>query len=155
MKAVVVIALSLCLATGSVLADRYEPGKHRSGKQSSAMVMRHANPMPNLMQAIKKHGDQLNLSGSQEAALSAWHKAHTDPMHARAAQIGDMEKALNEAALAGRPKAELLNMNARILTAREQIVAIKADCRDNMRKILSPEQFNKVLSIYADMQAGS
>ncbi|MCB1800595.1 MAG: hypothetical protein KDI82_02800 [Gammaproteobacteria bacterium] len=152
---IAVLSVCLVLASGHVLAEKPEHGKHGEGKHPSGMAMHHANPMPNLMKVIKKHGDDLNLSGEQYSALVQWRKAHMDPMHALADKVVEMENALNQAAIAGRPKAELMVMNSRILAAREQIVATKIDCRDNLRRVLSPEQYSKVLAIYADMQAGS
>ena len=155
----IVFVLFLLLFSAGVAAQGHGKGHHgkgqHDGSQGHDMMMRHASPMPNLMKVVKKHADRLNLSEEQDKALADWRARHHEPMHARAAQVAEMEKALNEAAMAGRPKAELMVMNARILNVRDQIVSTKTDCRDNLRRVLTPEQYHRVLSIYADMHKGS
>lgn len=157
MQRVVIVLVILLFAAGVVaqgLGKGHHGKGHHGGKQSHGTMMRHANPMPNLMKVVKKHADKLNLSEEQDKALADWRARHHDAMHARAAQVAEMEKALRDAAMAGRPKAELMVMNARILNVREQIVSTKADCRDNLRRVLAPEQYDRVLTIYADMHKG-
>lgn len=152
MKLITVAVISLLLAT-SALAQGPQVKGHKSGHKGHGMMMRHANPMPNLMKVIHKRGDELDLSPEQAQALETWRIRHMEPMHGKVAEIAELEKALNNAALQGRPKAELMTMNARVLAMREQIVSTKIDCRDNMRRVLSPEQYVKVLSLYSEMQA--
>ena len=100
------------------------------------------------MQVINQHADELNLSATQATALADWRKQHMDPMQAQVKHVVQMEQALNTAALAGKSKAELMNMTNRILAERRDIISTKIDCRDNMKKILTAEQFDKVLAIY-------
>lgn len=139
MKFLQAVAISIVLTSG--IAQAQGPGK----------AMRHVNPLPNLMQVVKKHGDQLNLTQAQTGALADWRKLHGEPMHKMVGDIVAMEKALNEAAINGRPKAELMGMTARILNARSHVASTKVDCRDNMRRVLSAEQYAKVLEIYQGM----
>lgn len=175
MKLVQVLLISTVLASGSVWAQcqgqgqgpgpghkhgqgkhcqtkgkhcRTHAGKHKRGH---GMAMHHASALPNLMKVVKKHGDQLKLSEEQAKALEAWRARHGAPIHAKAKEIREMEMAMAQAALEGRPKAQLMSMNSRILNARAHVASVKIDCRDNMRRILSPEQYEKVLSIYAGM----
>jgi hypothetical protein len=150
MKRIVPLVLCTLIAT-SPLAFAEGHGKHGKGhgKQGHGAVMRHANPMPNLMKVVKKHGDQLNLSDEQRAALTQWHSQNADSMHGRFDRIKEMEAELNAASLAGKPKAELMVMASRIMNERTEIISIKTDCRDNMRRVLTPDQYAKVLEIYA------
>ncbi len=122
-------------------------GKHH-GKAGHGKEMRHANPMPNLMKVIKKHGDVLGLSDQQKEELNRWHDRNRDTMHSRFAKVSEMEKELNAAALAGAPKAELMGMTSQIMTLRTDIIRTKIDCRDNMRRVLTPAQYEQVLSLY-------
>lgn len=144
-----VLFVSAVLASGGVMAEGYGAGGDGKGR---GMAMRHANPMPNLMKVVKKHGDQLNLTSDQSAKLQEWRETHMKPIHAQRDDIKQMEIALNEAALAGKPKAELMVMASKIMNARTDIISTKVDCRDNMRRILSPQQYEKVLLIYAEMK---
>lgn len=133
------LAFLFCASAGLYAANA--PMSHM------AMVA-HANPMPNLMQVINKHADQLNLSAKQAAALADWRKQHMDPMHDQVKHIVQMEQDLNAAALAGSSKAEIMALANKILQERRDIISTKTDCRDNMKRILTPEQFEKVLAIY-------
>ena len=123
-------------------------GKHgKHGGKGHGHAMRHANPMPNLMKIIKKHGDQLDLSDDQAAKLKAWRENNMAPMHARADKVMALEAELKQAALDGKPKAELMGIASRIMTERTQIIATKAACRDNLMSVLTPQQFEKVVSL--------
>ncbi len=126
-------------------------GKHH-GKPGHGQSMRHANPMPNLMKVVKKQGDKLGLSDEQKAELTQWHDQNADNMHANFAKVGEMEKELNAATLAGKPTAELMTMASDIMKLRTQIIATKAACRDNMRRVLSDEQYAQVVALYGEMQ---
>lgn len=105
--------------------------------------------MPNLMKVVKRHRDQLGLSDAQRSALTQWHSQNADSMHGRFDRIREMETELNAAALAGRPKAEIMVMASRIMNERTGIISIKTDCRDNMRRVLTADQYARVLEIYA------
>jgi hypothetical protein len=158
MRTPLVIALSLLLIASGALAQGHGGhGKNHGqghGKQGHGQAMRHANPMPNLMKIVKKHGDELGLSDAQKAEMQRWHQANADNMHASFAKVGELEGQLNAAALAGRPKAELMVMASRIMQLRTGIVSTKIDCRDNMRRVLSAEQYAKLLALYEARQTG-
>jgi len=154
MKLTQVVLMSVLLASGGLYAEGYGKGGQGKGQGGHRALLRHANPMPNLMKVIKKEGDQLNLTAEQAKALETWRERHGEPMHAKAAELKKMEQALNQAAMEGRPKAELMNMASRIMNERMNIVSTKTDCRDNMRRILSAEQYNKVLALYQQMMGG-
>jgi hypothetical protein len=157
MKMPLILALSLLLVTSGALAQGHGgQGKGHGqghGKHGHGQAMRHANPMPNLMKIVKKHGDELGLNDAQKAELTRWHQMNADNMHASFAKVGEMEEALNAAAMAGRPKAELMVMSSRIMQLRTGIISTKIDCRDNMRRVLSPEQYAQVLDLYEARQA--
>lgn len=148
MKLVQVLFVSLLLASGSVFAEGHGKQGKGHGKGGHGAMMKQVNPMPNLMKVIKKHGDQLDLSETQAQKLAEWREAHHTPMHARMDRIREMEMSLNAAALEGKPKAELMGMASRIMNERTQLISTKADCRDNMQRILSAEQYAKLLEIY-------
>ena len=113
--------------------------------------MKHANPMPNLMKVIKRHGDQLNLTTEQNKELAAWRDAHRTKSHSKVSQVNSLEKELFDAAMAGKSKAELMEMASKMLQLRREMIAGKIDCRDNMRRILNDEQYAKVLELYTKL----
>lgn len=139
MKKLNAIALAAALFT-SPLASAMDMG-----------AMSHANPLPNYMRVVKMHGDQLNLSEDQAAKLKAWREQSGPLVHGLVGELMAKEKALFDASMNGAPKAQIMTEMALILDMRRQIAAKKTDCRDNMQRILSAEQFDKVKAIYKGM----
>lgn len=137
------LLIIMTLASSSAIAE------NGHGMHNFRELMNHANPMPNLMQVIRRHGDQLRLSKEQSEALASWRKAHHQPMHDKVMEINALEKKMYEAAMAGKSKEEIMKMAARLQEMRQNIISTKLDCRDNMRRILNDDQYARVLKIYA------
>lgn len=137
---------TLTLATLLAISSTCLAAGHQHRQQG--MDMKHANPMPNLMRVIMRHGDELDLSEEQSKALAAWRDSHHTPMHDMVREVREKEQAIFEATLDGKSKQELMSMLEEILEIRRTIAAGKADCRDNMQRILKPEQYQKVVDIY-------
>lgn len=124
---------------------------HHKGKKHGDHMspMRHANPMPNLMKVVSKMGDQLDLTEEQNAELAKWREAHRSDMRATVKDLMRMETELGKAALDGTNRARLMGMYSDIAKTRRDIVTTKITCRDNLKRILTEEQFNKVIALYA------
>ncbi len=124
-----------------------------NGQDSHAMrLVMHANPaLPNLTGIAVKNAAELGLSAKQVAEIKAWPKAHSQEMSRLFNEIRTLEKDLIQDALAGESKAELMKKFEKTLTLRRQVAETKIDCRDNMKKILTKEQFDKLASIYPMM----
>ncbi|MES9940854.1 MAG: Spy/CpxP family protein refolding chaperone [Candidatus Thiodiazotropha sp. 6PLUC2] len=112
-------------------------------------MMKHASPMPNYMKVVKQHEAALDLSEEQSKELAAWRESHGKPMHAKVAQITELEKSIYDATMAGKSKAEILDLASKMLELRSTIISTKIDCRDNMKRVLSEEQFAKVVKLYS------
>jgi Spy/CpxP family protein refolding chaperone len=144
MKLFTIALLTLLAVTAGPLHAAPGHGMHNARE-----MMNHANPMPNLMMIIKRHGDQLNLTEQQSQDLAKWRDANHGPMHARVQKVHELEKAMYEASVAGKSKKELMAMVSELLQVRKEIISGKIDCRDNMRRILNKDQYAKVLSLYS------
>jgi hypothetical protein len=114
-------------------------------------VMKHANPMPNLMLIVKKQGDKLELSKEQKQNLDKWMEERASVAKKLALGIINGEAILHEAALDGASKDMLTAMLDTILKKREEIVELKTDCRNHLREILNGEQWEKLLKLYKEM----
>ncbi len=62
--------------------------------------------------------------------------------------IMNAEHGLHSAALGNASQAELQDLMDNVLRLRLQIAKGKMRCRENMRKVLNEQQWNKVVSIY-------
>lgn len=129
-------------------------GMHKKTTGMKAMnkevmhAMKHANPAPNLMQAVLKMGDQLNLDEKQKATLKKWRDKRGPATRKLALDIMKMEKDIYQASLAGDPEEKIKAITKNLMQARTRMIEGKIKCRDNMRKILTDEQFKKVVSLY-------
>ena len=118
--------------------------------QSSGM-MKHANPMPNLMRVVVRHERMLGLSEGQKLALADWRMNNHDRIHVKVRQLHDLERTMYRASMQGKSKAEIMAMTSRAMQLRTDIIAGKIACRDYMRNVLSPDQYAKVLAMYDRM----
>lgn len=111
-------------------------------------LMRHVNPMPNLMHVIKKKGDQLELTEDQSAALKEWRSKNKPHMKQLVKQVFTLEKKLAEEALAGAPGTELQQITNQMLSARENIIKGKLACRNTIHSVLNKKQWDKLVELY-------
>ncbi len=122
--------------------------KQGAMKNNMHQMMKHANPMPNLMKVVKQHGDMLELTDEQSKMLAAWRKANHEPMHAKVKELHDIEQAMFDASISGKTIEEIMVLASKAMELRKEIIAGKTACRDNMAAVLSKEQFAQVLSLY-------
>ncbi|BBP45356.1 hypothetical protein THMIRHAS_07290 [Thiosulfatimonas sediminis] len=128
-------------------------GQLTNGRNVNPMqLVMHANPaFPNLTGIAVKNAAELGLNAEQVKSLKAWAASNGDAMQQMFKQVSMMEKDLIQDALAGQSKADLMAKFQQTLDLRSEIAAKKIDCRDNMQKILTKEQFEKLASIYPMM----
>jgi len=129
-------------------------GKQLSnGRNTNPMqLVMHANPaFPNLTGIAIKNAQELGLSDKQVSQLKAWTAQNGDEMKRLFQSVKMTEKELIQDALAGMSKADLMTKFEKTLAMRKQIAETKIDCRDNMKKVLTAEQFDKLASIYPMM----
>lgn len=116
--------------------------------QASMVMKKHTNPMPNLMMVVKKMSDQLNLSAEQAASLKEWQDARGPVMNRQYETVIKMEADLQEAALNNAPAEKLAGLSDGVMQVRMKIIRGKVLCRDNMRRILDNQQYEKVKELY-------
>ena len=114
-------------------------------------AVKHAHPLPNFMQVIKKHGDKLDLSEEQQQEIDAWIEKQRPVATKIALSIRDDEKVLKEAALNGASKENMTAQLDELLKKRKEIAEMKMDCRDKMRQLLGDEKWQKVVDLYKGM----
>ena len=129
---------------------------HKGGKQDKMARMRamhHANPMPNLMMVVTKKGAELNLNAEQEMALVEWREKSRPVIKENVAQVLKLENEIMNASLDGADTASLMSQVDEMLVLRRDIAERKANCRDNLKKILNDEQYNLVIKTYRKHQS--
>ncbi|MCK5361044.1 MAG: hypothetical protein KAJ95_10485 [Gammaproteobacteria bacterium] len=125
----------------------------KQGKMARMRAMHHANPMPNLMMMVTKKGDDLNLNAEQEMALAEWREKSRPVIKENVAKVIKLEDEIMTATLEGADKAVLMAKVDEMLALRRDIAARKANCRDNLKKILNEDQYNTVINAYSAHQS--
>ena len=144
MKRILVLVLFM---TSFIYAGMGSGMGNRSGMGSYAL--KHANPMPNLMRVALGNSALLGLSKSQIDSLNTWRTENQGKLRSLAQQVLSEERALHEHSLTNDDMA--MKKATNILELRKQIMQTKTNCRTTLRKVLSKEQYNKVVSIYKSM----
>lgn len=121
------------------------PGQPGHGMQR---MMMHASPMPNLMRVVTRHGNQLNLSESQNEALAAWREKYHQKAHQLVMEISRLEKEIFDHTLSNTGSAQIQLMIDKSLNKRRELAEQKLHCRDELRRTLSDEQWVVLVRIY-------
>ncbi len=110
-------------------------------------VVKHASPMPNYMRTLKKNSDSLKLSTEQKDKLQAWVAANNKKASDTVNKIIELEKGISVASMKGDGKESLMTKFNEMSNLRLQLASSKTACRDNMRSILSKEQWSTLVKI--------
>lgn len=102
--------------------------------------------MPNLIRVVLANAELLNVNKDQLKEVKAWRKANKSTMMKMVQSLLKEEKALKESALT--TGKNLQNMADSILKTRADIISMKIACRSNLKRILTPKQFEQLLTIY-------
>jgi hypothetical protein len=116
-------------------------------------VMDHASPMPNLMMAVAKNQEQLKLTEEQKEALANWVDYSKPRVQKMVKAVGELEKQLHDAALAGAPGSALQRIASQSLNARATLMKQKLACRNNLARILTQEQLQQTIELYKEIQS--
>lgn len=124
--------------------------KNKSGPMA---VFKQTSPMPLLMSVVVKNGDKLGFTEEQSAVLTQWRVEHmATSLKVVGNDILAQEKAINKAALDGKPKAEIEKMLESVLEKRKSLAGNMLKCQDLMMKPLDASQWKKPVSIYSNKQ---
>lgn len=105
-------------------------------------------PMPNLMRVIVQNADLLELDEQQMTAFEAWRNANHDKVQARMDKIQDIRKKMQHEVLRGANLARINSHLSRMDRLRAEIVAAKLACRNMVARVLSGDQWKKLVELY-------
>ncbi len=124
------------------------PMKAGKGQKQHKMAIKHVNPLPNFMQVVRKFGEQLNLNDKQQAALKKWREKNGTEVKSLVKATMAAEKKLHAAAFSHASQHDLQDLMDKVLSLRLQVAKKKIACRENMRKVLDNNQWEKLVSLY-------
>jgi copper(I)-binding protein/predicted transcriptional regulator len=108
-------------------------------------LMKHTNPLPDFMQVVTKMENKLKLTEKQSTDLKAWRDERTPVTAKVAKQIVTLEAELQKAALNNEPLEKIDQLADSIMQTRVRMIRSKALSRNNIKRILDNEQYQKVI----------
>ncbi len=143
-KLVVILFLGVSVSS---YAQGVNKGQGQSIRKEKKMIG-HVNPLPNYMKIIVDKGDKLDLTKTQKENFSAWQTVNNPKVMKLTKEIMSLEKKVNNLSLKKESKEVLLVKIDEIASLRKEIAVLKTECRDNLIKTLSEEQWQKLLVLY-------
>jgi len=116
------------------------------GNNVDDKVLKHVNPMPNLMRVVMKYKDELQLTENQITAINLWKQSNKPRIKKLIQKVMEQEKNLHEMAL--NSDSHLVAEAQKMLDNRKNIIILKAQCRANLKSFLKKEQWEKLLELY-------
>jgi len=148
-RLLLILAIMAALTFNAAMAENGSKSKEAKRSNGGPMaVFKQASPMPLLMSVIVKNADKFGLSEEQHAIFAQWRVGNM----ASSMQIGNAilaeEKAINQAALDGKPKADIEKLLSSVLDKRQELAISMLTCRDLMMQTLDAAQWEKLVTIY-------
>jgi len=132
-----------------IYKEKFAKKPHYADNMQGKMAMlKHVNPMPNLIFVVDKMSGKLNLSDKQAMKLKQWRDERKPIMEKQFKAIIQLEGELQDSALNQAAPEKLAELADGIMQNRMKVVRGKAFCRDKIKSILNPEQYKKVLELY-------
>lgn len=141
-----IFTLGILSMGGAATADSGNAGADNQGKMMA--MMDHATPMPGLMRVFSKHADELKLNEEESAALSQVRDKYQGEAQGMVKEIIAGEKAVYQAAMDDKTVEEITKTAQNVMEKRLSLIDTKGRCRDDMRKALSDDGWEKVLAVY-------
>ncbi len=121
--------------------------KAAAEKAQYISMLNHANPMPNYMPVLMKNAKNIALNTEQTGKLKSWIAVNNKKSKNVVKKIVQLESSLAFASINGDDKPTLMKKYSEIADLRIKLASSKADCRDNIRSILSAKQWNKLVNL--------
>ncbi len=108
-----------------------------------------SSPVVALMPVVVKNVDALNLDDAQKAAIDEWMKVAPAARGALEDETAGLREKMAELILTNAPQADREALAAEIGAKETALILMRSACADNLRTVLTPEQFAKVLELAA------
>jgi Spy/CpxP family protein refolding chaperone len=136
MNALRTLALSLVLVSTATFAGERQA------------LETYLSPAPSLMPILVKQAGDLGLSAEQQAKLADWRKVAQPGREKLEKEIAAGRLAINQAMLDGKNNNDVQKLVREVQRKEIKLVVGKLACRDNAKKILTPEQWSKLIALY-------
>ena len=109
--------------------------------------------VPNYMSVVFMHGEDLGLTEEQSTTFAKWQQKFHAPTQEKMNLVIAKKKDLYNASLEEKSLEDILKMQDEITKLMREIVEQKTNCRDKLQKVLSEDQWEKVVKMTRKMKA--
>ena len=128
----------------------YKKRQYADNPKEKMALIKHVNPLPDLMMVYKKMSDKLKLNDKQARALKQWN-SERDPVLAKQYQtIIDLENQLQDAALNNAPSEKIAELADGIMQNRIKVIRGQVFNREKLQEILTPDQYKQAIKLYKE-----
>jgi len=114
--------------------------------KEAAMATFHATYMPSFIPVLVNSEKELNLTAQQCQAFNKFRAEKAPNGKKLIEQIMKLEQEATQAVLSGESKEQILARNAKLAELREKLVKGKLNCQGFVKKQLTDEQYQKLVS---------
>lgn len=126
-------------------ASRVASSGNRAGNEIQAFLR--VSPMPKLMAIVLMHKKELMLTGKQNDYLEGWRLEHMNHWALLFEQVLNTEKKITQRSLEMESSVSLMKDFEAMTKSRRRMAEMSLNCRDNMKKVLSDEQWKEVIRL--------
>jgi Spy/CpxP family protein refolding chaperone len=106
------------------------------------------SPAPSLMPILVKQAGELDLTAEQQTKFADWRKTAQPGREKLEKEIAAGRLAINQAMLDGKNNNDVQKLVRDVQRKEIKLVVGKLACRDNAKKVLTPEQWSKLIALY-------
>ncbi len=147
-KILLLLSIVTLFSVNTVMASSTDTKTSKRSQGGPMAVFKRTSPMPLLMSVIVKNADKLGLSDAQNAVFTQWRVENMASSLKIGNEIIAGEQAISQAALEGKPNAEIEQMISSVLAKRHTLASNMLQCRDLMVNTLDANQWEKLVTIY-------
>ena len=119
---------------------------NRAGNEIQAFLR--VSPMPKLMAIILMHKKELQLTVEQNKYLEDWRLENMNRWALFFDQVLSTEKKITQQSLAMESNSQLMKEFDEMAKSRRIMAQMSLNCRDNIKKVLSDEQWKKMIKLF-------
>jgi hypothetical protein len=147
------ICMLVVVSLSARAADFAERQPDAGGLEQQLMLLDKISYHPSLLPLVLQNMDYLDLTPAQETRLRNWRRDHAQAMLEKMREIAQGRIDFQERSLDPRSTPEaLIALQQKLFRLQEEVLRDKLQCRENILKSFTPEQWEALRFMYAEHQ---
>jgi len=149
--AVITASLGLFSVSAPTISYADQHGQKMQANKPSAEFMQklqHASFMPNLMRHLMMNKSTLELNADQLSALKGYNQENSPKVQAMVGKLMDLEAKAQQMALENASVDDVVKVGEQSIQIRTDLLKAKLKCREFVKSVLTPAQYEQTLTTY-------